>query len=181
MLRLGFGKFKGKTLQVPPGLSVRPATAKVREFLATILADRWEGARVLDLFAGSGALGLQALSLGARSVEFVEMGRNALPILLKNIDLLGVSDQVLVRRRDVMRYLQREPREAFDLILIDPPYKMLNFQSLLDDIEGREWLAPGGLLFIEHPRRMQLTTKKLELYRERVFGNTLVRIYERRC
>lgn len=179
MLRLGFGKFKGKALAVPAGQSVRPATARVREYLATVLQERWQGARVLDLFSGSGALGLQALSLGAASVEFVEMGRTALPCLLKNIELLGVSDQVWVRRRDVLRFLNREPQQPYDLILIDPPYKMLNFQPLLDDIEQREWLCPGGVLFIEHPRLMLIETRQLSLFKEKKFGNTVVKIYER--
>jgi 16S rRNA (guanine966-N2)-methyltransferase len=179
MLRLGFGKYKGRALEVPRGLSVRPATAMVREYLVSVLGDHWRGARVLDLFSGSGALGLQALSLGAKSVEFVEMGRAALPCLLRNIEMLGVSDQVWVRRRDVLRYLHRQPADPYDLILIDPPYKMLNFQPLLDDIEKYDWLAPGGMLFIEHPKRMEIRVDKLRLYREKLFGNTIVKLYER--
>ncbi|MBC8478032.1 RsmD family RNA methyltransferase, partial [bacterium] len=98
---------------------------------------------------------------------------------LRNIEQLGVSNQVQVRRRDVVRFLQRPPAHGYDLVLIDPPYKMLNFQSLLDDIESNNWLTPGGLLFIEHPRRMDIKTGELILFREKSFGNTVVKLYER--
>ncbi len=177
-MKIGFGRFKGREINVPPGLSVRPATAQVREYLANILADHFPGAVVLDLFSGSGALGLQALSLGARFVEFVEMGHQALPVLLQNIQKLEVSSLVRVRRRDVLRHLKHEPEKAFDLILIDPPYKMLDFQPLLDDIEKNNWLNPGGILFIEHPRKMQLAGNKLQLWKEKQFGNSVVKIFQ---
>ena len=117
-MRVVAGEFKGRRLHAPRGAGTRPTADRVREALFSMLDDV-EGARVLDLYAGSGALGIEALSRGAASVVFVERDRGALDALRRNLDTVGADAEV--RRQDVARFLAR-PEGTFDLVLCDPPY-----------------------------------------------------------
>lgn len=121
-MRIVSGEFGGRRLVVPKDGRVRPTADRVREAWMSILGDRLEGARVLDLFAGSGALGLEALSRGAASAEFVEMHQASLEALRRNIEALGVEDRVTVRRGDAERFVERIAPGAYDLAFADPPY-----------------------------------------------------------
>ncbi len=107
---------------VPQNAAVRPTADRVREAWMSILGDAIQGARVLDLYAGSGALGLEALSRGAQSAEFVELNRASLEALQANIEALGVEDRIRVHRGDALRFARRLGEGAFDLALADPPY-----------------------------------------------------------
>jgi 16S rRNA (guanine966-N2)-methyltransferase len=109
-------------LIVPKDDRVRPTADRVREAWMSILGVELEGARVLDLFAGSGALGLEALSRGAASAEFVELAAPSLAALRANIDALGAGDRVKVHRGDALRFAERLEPGAFDLAFADPPY-----------------------------------------------------------
>ncbi|HZB28145.1 MAG TPA: 16S rRNA (guanine(966)-N(2))-methyltransferase RsmD, partial [Gemmatimonadales bacterium] len=121
-MRIVGGQFGGRRLVVPKDARVRPTADRVREAWMSILGDELAGARVLDLFAGSGALGLEALSRGAESVSFVELNPPSLRALHQNITSLGVESQVTVHRGDAMRHVERLPAGAFDIVLADPPY-----------------------------------------------------------
>jgi 16S rRNA (guanine966-N2)-methyltransferase len=121
-VRIVAGEFGGRRLVVPKDARVRPTADRVREAWMSILADAVAGARVLDLYAGSGALGLEALSRGAGSVTFVELNPPSLKALEANIATLNVSDRVTVHRGDALRFTERLPAGAFDLALADPPY-----------------------------------------------------------
>ena len=112
----------GRRLRAPDDARVRPTSDRVREAWMSILADAIPGARVLDLFAGSGALGLEALSRGAVSAEFVEMHRASLAALAANIETLGVGVAATVRRGDAERYAEKLQAGAFDVAFADPPY-----------------------------------------------------------
>ena len=118
-MRVIAGIYGGRRLQAPPGTDTRPTADRVREALFSILGDRVPDVRVLDLFAGSGALGIEALSRGAASAVFVERDRGALDALRRNLDAVGADAEV--RREDVLRFLAR-PEGTFDLVLCDPPY-----------------------------------------------------------
>jgi 16S rRNA (guanine966-N2)-methyltransferase len=122
IVRIVGGQFGGRRLVVPQDVRVRPTADRVREAWMSILGDALEGARVLDLFAGSGALGLEALSRGAASATFVELNPPSLRALHQNIAALGVEQVVTVQRGDAMRHAERLPRGAFDVVLADPPY-----------------------------------------------------------
>ena len=124
MTRIIAGEFGGRRLKVPSDRRVRPTADRVREAWMSILGERLFGARVLDLFAGSGALGLEALSRGAASAEFVDIGRASLEAIRANVDALGVADRVRVHQGDAMRYVERLAPGAFDLALADPPYSL---------------------------------------------------------
>ena len=117
-MRVVAGEFKGRRLHAPRGAGTRPTADRVREALFSMLGDV-SGARVLDLYAGSGALGIEALSRGAASATFVERDRHALAALRRNLEAVGAPAEVIPR--DVERFLAR-PAGTFDLVFCDPPY-----------------------------------------------------------
>src|SRR5215813_9049846 len=116
------GEFRRRRLKTPAGDKTRPTSGRVREAWFNILQASIPGARVLDLFAGSGALGLEALSRGAVSAEFVERGRPALEALRANIAALGVGDRATVHRGDAVRFVERLQPGQYDVAFADPPY-----------------------------------------------------------
>jgi 16S rRNA (guanine966-N2)-methyltransferase len=121
-LRIVGGEFRGRRLVLPRDARVRPTADRVREAWMSILAEELPGARVLDLYAGSGALGLEALSRGATSAVFVELSPPSLEALRSNIAALGAESRTTVRRADALRFAERLEAGAFDVALADPPY-----------------------------------------------------------
>lgn len=152
-MRIVGGRFRGRALQAPESRDVRPTADRLRETLFNILshrdgADRVEGARVLDLFAGTGALGLEALSRGARFALFVDDGVEARALLRANVEALGVAGTSRIFRRDATK-LGAVTLEPFDLAFLDPPYgRGLGDEALAGLIAGG-WLAPGALVVLE--------------------------------
>jgi 16S rRNA (guanine966-N2)-methyltransferase len=122
MIRIIAGEFKGRRLQTPAGDAVRPTADRVREAWFNILQQSIQGARVLDLFAGSGALGLEALSRAAATADFVEVRRTSLACLNENIATLGVDDRTTVHRADALRFAERLQPGQYDVAFADPPY-----------------------------------------------------------
>ncbi len=174
-MRIIAGEWGGRRIRAPRGRGVRPTTDRVREAWMSALAPRLAGARVVDLFAGSGALGLEALSRGAASVEFVERARDALDALEANVALLGAGDRVRVVRDDVFRYLARLPDGSFDLALADPPYEHGHAARVL------EWALAhpfAGELWVEHHTREPLPD--LPGLRHRRYGDSTLTILEHR-
>lgn len=174
-LRISGGELGGRRIDAPPrrGRSdVRPTTEKVREALFSMLGDV-EGARVLDLFCGTGAMGLEALSRGAAEATFVD----SKPALAeRNAEALGVADRASIVRADAFTFGDRAPEDSFDLVLCDPPYGLSQRISSQLDPLVRRVLAPGGRVTVEcspdNPVELEL-----ELVRERGYGDTLVRVY----
>lgn len=121
-MRIVAGRFGGRRLIVPRDGRVRPTADRVRESWMSIVAPELPGARVADLFAGSGALGLEALSRGAASAEFVELAPGSLEALRANIAALGLEEQARVHRGDALRFAERLAPAAYDLVFADPPY-----------------------------------------------------------
>jgi len=121
-MRIVAGDLRGRRLVVPKDARVRPTADRVREAWMSILGGELEGARVLDLYAGSGALGLEALSRGAATAEFVELGAASLAALRANIAALGLEGRARVHRGDALRFAERLESGAFDLAFADPPY-----------------------------------------------------------
>ncbi len=122
MLRIISGEFKGRRLKTPSGRTVRPTSDRVREAWFSILQQFIPDARVLDLFAGSGALGFEALSRGARVVDFVEKHSASLAAIRANAETLNVTDRVTIHRSDAMRFAERLQPGAYDVAFADPPY-----------------------------------------------------------
>jgi 16S rRNA (guanine(966)-N(2))-methyltransferase RsmD len=179
MPRIIAGRFRGRRLRTPTGSATRPTGDRMKESLYNVLGDRVAGTRVLDLYAGSGALGLEALSRGAARVVFVETAPAALVALDANATTLGVGAEVEVVRDDALRYLARVRAAAFDLVLADPPYA-LGVESALLERSG-DVLVPGGMLVLQHHRRWQAPDGLAgwTRLRARRFGDTVIDFFAR--
>jgi len=149
-MRIVAGERKGMRLDAPTGRGTRPTSDRLRETLFSVLGDVG-GLHVLDAFAGSGALGLEALSGGAERAEFWETSSGALRVLRGNIDRLGYSDRAVVRRRDAGRGMAQDAgaRVTYQLILLDPPYTMLPALQEIFSLHLPQLLVSGGLAVLE--------------------------------
>ena len=146
-MRIVAGEWRGRRIKAPDDDRVRPTADRVREAWMSIVGHEIVGARVLDLFAGSGALGLEALSRGAAVAEFVDVGTRSLRALRENADVLGAGDRAIIHRGDAIRFAAKLSPGAFDIAFADPPYK-LGLAAELASI----WLATpfAALLGVEH-------------------------------
>ncbi len=152
-IRIIGGRFRGRRLRFPPAAGLRPTTDRLRETLFNWLQAPIGGARCLDLFAGSGALGLEALSRGAGFVTFVEAAPAVARRLQENLRLLGVEEAAEVRRADARRLLRRPPSRPYDLVFLDPPFALDLLPALCRELEAGGWLAPGAWIYLEQERR----------------------------
>jgi 16S rRNA (guanine966-N2)-methyltransferase len=154
-MRIIAGRFKGRQLKTPSWDGLRPTSDKLRETLFNILAPRMEGARVLDGYAGTGAVGIEAISRGAAHVTFVERNRRAAALIEQNLALCRVEQGYTIHCGDLVTALGRlPPGSRFDLILLDPPYDADNVAEALAAAAPR--LAPGGVLVLERATRRLL-------------------------
>lgn len=168
-MRIVAGEWGGRRIQAPPGRATRPTTDRVREAWMSTVADFIPGARVLDLFAGSGALGLEALSRGAEHAVFVEQAPPALRALRANLDALGAAARAEIVRGDAVRYVAGLEAGAFDLAFADPPYGQGFAAALADAFAARPFAA---LLCIEHGRDDAIP--ELPDARSRRYGDTVL-------
>ncbi|MGH7163125.1 MAG: RsmD family RNA methyltransferase [Planctomycetota bacterium] len=160
MTRIIAGEWGGRRLEVPPG--IRPMQDRERERLFSILAPRMEGAAFLDVFAGSGAIGLEALSRGARWCTFVENGHKVLAVLRRNLEALGAARRARVLPISAFGlHKSGEPGQgSVDIAVLAPPFPLLEDEALRPRLDtlfsyvARQLLAPGGRLILEHPSRM---------------------------
>jgi len=171
-VRVVAGEFKGRRLHAPRGARTRPTADRVREALFSMLGDV-SGARVLDLYAGSGALGIEALSRGAESAVFVERDRRALAALRRNLDAVGAEAEV--RQQDVARFLGH-PEGTFDLVLCDPPYDDAPrvAVALADALPAM--LTEDARIVTESDKRNPLVLPQ-PLLVERTYGDTRIAIH----
>ncbi len=146
-MRIIAGAAKGRRLAAPRGTGTRPFTGRAKESVFAVLGDAVEGARVLDLYAGSGSLGLEALSRGARSVTFVESSRPALEALRKNVAAVGLGGTIVSERVEV--YLETGGDEPFDLVFVDPPYALPE-EDLDERLVAVSDLVGGGGIVVVH-------------------------------
>lgn len=180
-MRIIAGKYRGRRIKTVKGQTVRPTADRVREAIFSILGETVKGASVLDLFAGSGALGLEALSRGASFVLFVEKKPAVAKIIRHNIKLLDARENTEVCHADVRKFIKafRDSRRRFDLVFADPPYKRgLAEQTLLLLGEG-EILNDRAVVVVEHERscRPASTYGCLNLYTFKTYGDTAVSFY----
>ena len=182
-MRIVGGKFKGRSLAAPSGAATRPTSDRVREAIFNILTHGIEGfsfedARVMDLFAGTGALGFEAMSRGARFCQFVDDSVEARGLIRRNAETLGVTGQVKIWRRDATRLGPCAPQPGFDLIFADPPYgKGLGDKALASLVDGG-WLNAGAVTVVEEAEKVVLADSAgLTLLDLRSYGDTQVRFY----
>jgi 16S rRNA (guanine(966)-N(2))-methyltransferase RsmD len=168
---------RGRRLKAFPGRSIRPTTDRVRESIFDLIGPEGPGQKVLDLFAGTGALGIEAASRGAPLVLLVDSARPAIQLIHENTSACGLSAQVRVVRMDVFRYLERiDPVAPFDLILMDPPYGERWVPKCLSLLARKDWLHAKSRLFCETEAGASVdqTYGRLFLSRSRKYGDTEV-------
>lgn len=177
-MRVITGSARGVHLQTLPGEDTRPTTDRVKEGLFSAIQFDIEGRRVLDLFAGSGQMGLEALSRGAASCVFVDSSREAAQVVRRNIAATKLSANATVLCREALGFLQQST-ERFDLVFLDPPYAAELAVSCLEALSGR--VASGGAVLCESDRRTELpdTVGNLFVDRSYRYGRVAVRLY--RC
>jgi 16S rRNA (guanine966-N2)-methyltransferase len=180
MLYIIGGKYKRRALVAPKSDLVRPTTAQVREAVFNICQNHIEGAHFLDLFAGSGAMGFEALSRGASHVTFVENLRLAQAAIRKNIMALGVAKETTLYPSDVFNALTQFRRESFDVIYIDPPYGKNLGGEVIGYIDHHHLLKETGLLFIEDPSFKEPPLSDLKLHSKRRIGSASLFEYQRK-
>ena len=155
-MRIVSGKHRGRTLSAPKSQAIRPTADRLRESLFNILThsyrDPVEGARVLDLFAGTGALGIEAISRGAGFALFVDNGTEARALLRANVEALGLGGVTKVFRRDATDLGPAHPVEPFSLVFLDPPYGKGFAEKALASLRDGGWLTPGALLVVEEAK-----------------------------
>ena len=147
-MRVIAGQAKGHNLKAPEGLNTRPTADKVKGSLFSMLTGYVYGGKALDLFAGSGALGIEALSRGADSCVFIDMGADAISSINSNLEHTKLKDKATVLKTDSLKYLET-CKETFDIIFIDPPYNKGLAEKALEIIERRNLLAPDGIVSVE--------------------------------
>ena len=176
-MRIIAGKWRGRPIEAPPGLATRPTADRVRETLFSMLASRlgtFEDLRVADLFAGSGALGLEALSRGAASATFVENDAAATAAIRRNAEKLGASVQVLGGSALAL------PRsESFDLVFADPPYAPGSGTAVVESVLKAGWLGPGGWMSIETSRNDEVKPGELSIEAVRDVGRARLTLLRR--
>lgn len=181
-VRVIAGAAKGRRLKMVPGKGTRPVMDRVKEALFNILGSAVEGCRFLDLFAGTGSVGIEALSRGAAEAVFVENDPAALRTIRANLDLTGFAGVAQVVPADVFRYLERPPVEGFDFIYIAPPqYQRLWSRTLLAIDAKPGVLYPDGVAIaqIDPKEFAALDLQTLVLYDQRRYGKTMLCFYER--
>lgn len=179
-MRVITGSARGVQLKTPEGLVTRPTTDRVKEAMFSIIQFDIPGASVLDLFGGTGQLGIEALSRGAQSAVFVDAGEPACRLIRENLKKTRLEGQIKVIRSDYMDYLSR-CREQFDIILLDPPYAEVFLENALKCITEIDILRSNGIIVTERPLGKELLWEFTGYHRSKdyKYGNTLLTIYRK--
>jgi 16S rRNA (guanine966-N2)-methyltransferase len=178
-MRVIAGLHKGRRLTAPTWDGLRPTGDRLKETLFNVLGDRLRGAHVIDGFAGSGAIGIEALSRGAAEVTFIDQDRRATELVARNLAHCGISSgYVIIRGSFAAALRQLAPGRRADLILLDPPYAMDDLNDILRAAADR--LAPGGLVVLEHARRRVVPEQEAGLIRYRTLtaGSSALALYQ---
>lgn len=180
-MRIISGIAKGKRLKAPKGMNTRPTTDRVKESVFGILAPKLVDADVLDLFAGTGNLGLEALSRGAVSAVLVDKNIQSIKIMMENAILTDLAGMAVICREDVLQALKRldGAGKSFDLIFCDPPYNLGLAPKVLQAIDAGGVLRSGGIFVLEHSRHEKLSEglKRIVAYRSEFYGETVVSFF----
>src|SRR5512139_4145226 len=180
-LRVIGGKARGRRLRPVPGDTTRPITDRTKESLFDILGGDIQGATFLDLFAGTGSVGIEALSRGALFARFLDKNQNAIHTIHTNLQITGTAERAEVIRMDSFQLLQGEPDRSFDYIYIAPPqYKELWKRALIDLDNNPSWLSPDAWVIVQiHPvEYASMSLKNLVEFDQRRYGSTALVFYE---
>ncbi len=181
-MRVIAGIYKGRNLRAVAGLDVRPTSDRLRETLFNILMGRIEGAQFLDICAGSGAIGIEALSRGAAHVTLIEASRRAVRAIYDNIKHCQIDEDAEVLYFDAITALKQlcNRGRCFDIVYLDPPYQSNVYQPVLEFLGSRNLLAPNGIVIVEHHSKVILPDiiGALRRYRELRQGETSLSFYD---
>ena len=179
-MRVITGKARGVQLKTPDGMTTRPTADRVKEACFSIIQFEIPGARVLDLFGGTGQLGIEALSRGAKSAVFVDAGEPACKLIRENLRRTKLEADAKVVRSDYLEYLKR-CRESFDIIFLDPPYAEVFLENALNCIGEIDILQSGGIIVTERPLGKDLTVELpgFERSKDYKYGKTVLAIYRK--
>jgi len=157
-MRVIAGAYKGRALKSVPGTNTRPTSDKIKESAFHQLGPFFEGGNCLDLFAGSGALGIEAMSRGMEKVVFVERSASAIRVIRKNVAKLEMEEKCEIYRNDAFRALKilAKRKVPFDLVILDPPYGQKEYNKLMEQIDLLDLVRPNGLLYLEHSPKMDI-------------------------
>ncbi|MDE6777162.1 MAG: 16S rRNA (guanine(966)-N(2))-methyltransferase RsmD [Oscillospiraceae bacterium] len=178
-MRVITGSAKGIKLKTLEGLDVRPTTDRVKEGMFSAVQFEIPNARILDLFAGSGQLGIEALSRGAKQAVFVDQSAKALSVVKENLKTTRLIDYAELYHKTAEQYLQTCPEQAFDMIFLDAPYRMQILEKIIPALDSI--LKPNGKIIAEHEIDCKLSEKILNLYlqKEYFYGKIVVSIFEK--
>lgn len=179
-MRVISGKSRGVQLKTPDGMQTRPTSDRVKEACFSIIQFDLPGARVLDLFGGTGQLGIEALSRGAHSAVFVDMADKPCALIRENLRRAKLENQASVVRSDYMDYLKRT-KEKFDIIFLDPPYAEVFLENALNIITQIDILQTNGIIVTERPTDKELPWEYQGFQRSKdyKYGNTLLTVYRK--
>ncbi|MBE6959254.1 MAG: 16S rRNA (guanine(966)-N(2))-methyltransferase RsmD [Ruminococcaceae bacterium] len=179
-MRVITGTARGVQLKTPEGMKTRPTSDRVKEALFSIIQFDVPCARVLDLFGGTGQLGIEALSRGAASAIFVDEGEKACALIRENLKRTKLSDRAKVIRSDYMQYLQN-CRETFDIVLLDPPYAEIFLENALNKLVEIDILESGAIIVAERPVEKELPWEFSGFTKSRdyKYGNTVLTLYRK--
>lgn len=180
-MRIISGKYKGLYLASFQADHIRPTTDRVKESQFNILSSEIEGARVLDLFSGTGSLGLEAISRGAKEVVFVDKNKKSIAILMKNIEKLKITEPHQVVQKDVITFLRNYQGEPFDVIFADPPFTEEMAHDVMLALDQSKVFAPHTIITIESGRREKVEDcyTFLGKYDVREFGDKFLSFYRK--
>jgi 16S rRNA (guanine966-N2)-methyltransferase len=177
-MRITSGSAKGHTLKVPQAKDLRPAKEMVRLAIFSILGEKVNGAQVLDLFAGTGAYGIEALSRGAEHGDFVEINHETYKALEENVNHTKLKNRAKTHKDDAFRYIQLQPDKKYDIIFFAPPYRLGAPKDLL--YNSAKKLKEGGVLIIEHRKEVPVPEiDNLKIIKSREYGQTGVTFLEK--
>lgn len=183
-MRVISGDLKGRRLKPVPGKLTRPTSDKVKEAVFQMIGPYFSGGLCLDLFAGSGALGIEAISRGMDYAVFIDKERQAIKTIETNIETLNIVDQTEVQKKDAIRILRilEKNNACFNLILIDPPYQHVNYNDILEQIMAHHLLDEAGLIVCEHDDSVELTYvhNDLTMIKQANYGTSSITIYRHR-
>ena len=179
-MRVITGKARGVLLKTPAGMLTRPTSDRVKEALFSIIQFEIPAARVLDLFGGTGQLGIEALSRGAKNAVFVDAREDACRLIRENLKRTKLEGEGRVVRSDYLDYLRRS-REVFDIIFLDPPYAEVFLENALNYITEIDILQSGGIIVAERPvgKELSLNYDGFTRSRDYKYGNTILTIYRK--
>ncbi|UCG77724.1 MAG: 16S rRNA (guanine(966)-N(2))-methyltransferase RsmD [Nitrospirota bacterium] len=180
-MRIISGRSKGRKIRHDGSDDLRPTSSKVRESIFNILSDKIENSRFLDLFAGTGAVGIEALSRGASECTFVESNSRRVKKLKNDLEALGLSGRSKVVHEDSMEFIVRAKKTLYDIIFADPPYDYKELEGILDNLANMDIIDSNGIVVIEHSskRKMQNTYGNIKTVKTYKYGDTSITKFRR--